>query len=348
MSRRAKKLIYNWETTRFELLNTRICDLGLKIEGTKLAGKVRWLYRDLALKKLSFKPPVYLSDSWGCPDRNPVIGVPFYLADDLLSRIEEEQAGSLEDDLEIMMLLRHEAGHAYNYAYKLFEHPGWEKTFGKFDAPYRDRYHPDPRSRRFVRHVEARHFGQTYAQKHPDEDFAETFAVWLTPRSGWRDRYRSWPAMSKLRYVDRVMKMLRGKRPVETGEAPEDSTRDMQQLLVEYYGLRLEKYQAQAQGYVDDFLIEIFAGQAKWTGVQGVHQALKENGRHIVKRVSHWTGLDEEALTPLLLKMIERSRKLKLRVHRADLEGKLTDITAVMATLAMNYAYTGKFLVNFK
>ncbi|MBI3891257.1 MAG: hypothetical protein HY303_06975 [Candidatus Wallbacteria bacterium] len=211
-----------------------------------------------------------------------------------------------------------------------------------------DRYNPDPRSRLFVRHVEATHFGRTYAQKHPDEDFAETFAVWMTPRSGWRERYRTWPAMAKLRYVDRVMKMLRGKRPQMTGDRPEDSTRDMQQLLVEYYGQRLEKFQAQAQGYVDDFLVEIFAGQAKWQGVLGVHQVLKENGRSITRRVSHWTGLDEETLTPLLLKMIERSRRLKLRVHRADVDAKLVDVTAVMSTLAMNYVYTGKFLVSFK
>ncbi len=342
----ARKLVYSWETTRYELLNTRICDLGVKLDGSPLAGRIRRLYRELADKGLSFRPPVYLSDGWGCPDRNPTIGVPFYLSDDCLSQLEAEQAGRLEDDAEVMMLLRHEAGHAYNYAFKLFEHPGWTKTFGSFDLPYQESYQPAPHSRRFVRHIEALNFGRTYAQKHPDEDFAETFAVWLTPRSGWRMVYADWPAIKKLRYVDRVMKTLRGRRPPLTPEEPGDSIREMEQLLAEFYGQRLEKFQARAQGYVDDFLVEIFAGQVQWTGVLGVHQMLRERGRELVNRVSHWTGLEDAVLTPLLHKMVERSHKLKLRVHRADVDAKLAELTAVMATLAMNYVYTGKFLVS--
>ena len=42
-----------------------------------------------------------------------------------------------------------------------------------------------------------------YAQKHPDEDWAETFAVWLEG-GPWRRRYRDWQvALAKLEYVDR-------------------------------------------------------------------------------------------------------------------------------------------------
>src|SRR4030067_225375 len=76
---------------------------------------------------------------------------------------------------------RAEAGPPFNYAYKLYETAEWRELFGPFNRPYRERYRPVPFDRNFVRHLEG-----WYAQKHPDEDFAETFAVWLTPRSRWR------------------------------------------------------------------------------------------------------------------------------------------------------------------
>ena len=132
-------------------------------------------------KRFRFKPEVYLTDGWGCPDRTPVIGIPFYLADPRLARLEEEQTGEVEDPRTIMMLLRHEAGHAVNYAYRLWRRPSWGEIFGPFTKPYRDSFRPDRMSRHYVRHIAVYPYGRTYAQKHPDEDFAETFAVWLTP-----------------------------------------------------------------------------------------------------------------------------------------------------------------------
>ena len=167
------------------LLGQRISGLGLKLEGSPMERYVADLYRDLEAKGLKrFRPPTYFTDEWGCPSEEPIIGIPFYLADANLARLEK-QFDDLEDVREIRMYLRHEAGHAFNYAYKLFETPEWRERFGPFNRPYRDRYRPVPFHRGFVRHMEG-----WYAQKHPDEDFAETFAVWLTPRSRWRQRYR--------------------------------------------------------------------------------------------------------------------------------------------------------------
>src|SRR6266850_2747688 len=176
-----------------ELLSKPIRDLGLKIEGSSVERFVLQLYRELEQKGLKkFRPKVYLSDEWGCPSEEPVIGIPFYLADPKLQKLEREM-NDLEDAREIMMYLRHEAGHAFNYAYRLFATPEWRKRFGPFNRRYRDFYRPVPFSRRYVRHIAG-----WYAQKHPDEDFAVTFAVWLTPRSNWRRRYRDWPALAKL------------------------------------------------------------------------------------------------------------------------------------------------------
>src|SRR5262245_56823494 len=158
------------------LLGERINRLGLKLEGSPMERYVADLYRELEAKGLRrFRSPTYLTDEWGCPSEEPIIGIPFYLADTKLSRLEKE-FDDLEDAREIRMYLRHEAGHAFNYAYKLYEEPEWRERFGPFHRPYRERYRPVPFHRGFVRHMEG-----WYAQKHPDEDFAETFPVWLAP-----------------------------------------------------------------------------------------------------------------------------------------------------------------------
>ncbi|HMO37244.1 MAG TPA: hypothetical protein PKA06_14495, partial [Gemmatales bacterium] len=114
---RALSVVNGWETVRYELLQTRLCDLGISIEDEDIDQCVHRLYRELDSKKLEFHPRCYLTDGWGCPNEVPIIGVPFYLADRRLARLEEEQTGELEDDQFVMMLLRHEAGHALNYAY---------------------------------------------------------------------------------------------------------------------------------------------------------------------------------------------------------------------------------------
>ena len=109
---RTSSLINSWDTIRYELLNTRVCDLVLTIEDSPLAAPVERLRREFAARALRFQPTFYLTDSWGCPDEVPVIGIPFYLADKRLRQIEEEQTGEVEDDQLLMMFLRHEAGHA--------------------------------------------------------------------------------------------------------------------------------------------------------------------------------------------------------------------------------------------
>src|SRR5205809_6237194 len=160
-----------------ELLGKRISQLGLKLEGSPVERFVHQLQRELERKGLRrFRPVCYLTDEWGCPSGQPVIGVPFYLADPALARLERAM-NDLEDEQEIMMYLRHEAGHAFNYAYRLYTTPEWRARFGPYNRRYRDHYPPVPFSRQHVRHIARR-----FAQKHPDEDFPETFAVWLTPR----------------------------------------------------------------------------------------------------------------------------------------------------------------------
>ena len=231
----------SWETLRQRLLGRRICDLELRVKGSPLESFVRQLERELSAKGMNYVPAFYLTDSWGCPDKVPVVGIPFYLACTLLGRIEKEQTGDLEDRQTVMQLLRHEAGHAINYAFRLWEEPGWKDTFGSFSKPYREVFHPNPWSRRFVRHLRSWPYGHTYAQKHPDDDFAETFAVWLTPRSGWRRKYRCWPAIHKLMYVDRLMRKICDQQPKCKGGRLVKPVSRLTMPLAEHYSRRAKQ-----------------------------------------------------------------------------------------------------------
>ena len=219
-----------------EILSKPIRQLGLKVEGSPLERFVQQLYKELDAKGLHrFHPKCYLTDEWGCPNMEPVIGIPFYLADPKLQRLEAEM-NDIEDARQIMMYLRHEAGHAFNYAYALYKTQEWRSLFGPFRRPYRDNYKPVAFSRQFVRHMEG-----WYAQKHPDEDFAETFAVWLTPRSNWRKRYQGWGAMKKLLYVDRIGRKFGDADPVVARGDTDITVEEMEVTVGEFYQRALEQ-----------------------------------------------------------------------------------------------------------
>ena len=136
------------------------------------------------------KPHFYLSTEWGVPFDTISIGIPFYLARQDLTAVHAERVGHLEGAgrVDLLRYLRHEMGHVVNYAYKLYEQAEWIRHFGPMTRPYEENYRPEPFSRRYVRHLPG-----WYAQKHPDEDWSETFAVWMTPRLDWRTQYADWP-----------------------------------------------------------------------------------------------------------------------------------------------------------
>jgi len=336
-----RSLVKSWETVRFELLKTRISALDLVIEGSPLERFVARLRREMEAKRFRFKPEVYLTDIWGCPDRTPVIGVPFYLADLRLARLEEEQAGDVEDPKTIMMLLRHEAGHAVNYAYRLWRRPSWGEIFGPFTKPYRDAFRPDRTSRHYVRHIAAYPYGRTYAQKHPDEDFAETFAVWLTPRSNWRERYRNWPVIRKLLYVDRLMKDIRGSAPESRRGRHLRPVDRMNLTLAEHYGKKAERFRRDARGYVDDSLHDAFPA-SRGQVLRPAVALFKRYHDRLVERVVHWSVLTPAEADALLRKLEARAAALGLS-YRPGAEGeRLMDVMSLVIALALDFAYTGR------
>lgn len=341
-SARTSSLVNNWNTIRYELLNTRMCDLNLVIEGSPLEPSVKRLRREFAARSIRFEPTFYLTDSWGCPDEVPVIGIPFYLADKRLKQIEREQTGEIEDEQQIMMYLRHEAGHAMNYAYHLWERADWTGIFGRFSKPYRDIFQPNPASREFVRHIHHSQHGPSYAQKHPDEDFAETFAVWLTPRSAWRRIYRQWPALRKLRYVDSLMRHIHDRPPRCTGGRLVNPIETLEIRLAEHYGQRAERYRAAAQGYVDDRLRDLFP-PTRGRHKTPAHELLTRHHGEVVARVARWSRLPENEVSTILDKLERRAEALNLVVARANVEERLLDVTALATALAMDVTYMGRF-----
>jgi len=321
-----------------EILSKPIRELGLKVEGSPLERFVQQLYRELETKKLmKFRPPVYLTDEWGCPSGEPIIGIPFYLAHPQLAQLEKE-TNDLEDSREIMMILRHEAGHAFNYAYKLHRTPEWKQLFGPFRRPYHDSYRPVLFSRNHVRYLPG-----WYAQKHPDEDFAETFAVWLTPRSAWRKRYRGWGAMAKLLYVDRIARELANFDPLRRRAETDVTVNEMEMTVAEFYHRNGQQIQL-GDLLLDTDLRDIFDASKRRKSAKPAAQFLQQHRKTVVDKVAYWTG----AQRPLVKKLVEAVEKRLAELNLfADLNREsehLVQITVYATAMAINYVAKGKFV----
>ena len=323
---------------RRALLRRPIRELALRLEGSPIEPLLRRLERELRRKLERFRPMYYLTDEWGCPSGQPVIGIPFYLADRELMRIERH-ANELETPGEIMMYLRHEAGHAFNYAYRLYQRPEWRDTFGPYRRRYSDDYRPVPFSREYVRHLPG-----WYAQKHPDEDFAETFAIWLTPKSEWRKRYRGWPALKKLRLVDRFGRELSGKDPKVLRGRP-DITADQMNLTVGQYVKRsAARSRAVFQAAFDHHLEDIFlrpgvaprSSRAAWEIVEQHRVALTNT-------ITTWTGVPRGVVRALVDSIAAATRKRGYRGVRGKERDYLVRLTAYTTALAASYMTRGKF-----
>jgi len=324
-----------WDEERSALLGKRISEMGLEIRGSRVERLIDELYKELAARGISFRPTVYLSDEWGCPDSTPLIGVPFYLADPRLERLEQEMSGSVEDDVESMRYLRHECGHAINYAFKLYNRADWRRTFGPFSRPYRERYRADPLSREHVRHILG-----WYAQKHPDEDFAETFAVWLTPELDWRSEYAGWPALRKLEYVDRVMSEIRELTPESVSPTADDvPVESMNYTIAEHYGGETESIPIGDARQFDTDLRRIFAARSHAPQGMPADHFIARHYREILVRLSYWTSERPTVVRSLLDHLITRSRALGLKVSGLD-AATLIELTAFGTAVVMNYRHT--------
>lgn len=305
-----------------QLLPVRIRDLGLALESSPVAELVRHLYAELELRGLRhFRPLCYLSDEWGSPSGEPVIGIPFYLGDARVATLEDA-LNDVEGEREIMMYLRHEAGHAFNHAYELDRTQEWRSVFGSVRRPYRDDYPFVPFSRDFVRYIPG-----WYAQKHPDEDFAETFAVWLDPSTQWRERYVGWGALRKLEYVDRIATELADQPPPRERGRTDITTDEMEQTVEQM----LREYHVDETPIVADLPLEadlrdIFTPTDPDAPLAA--DSLAGMRRDIVDKVSSWTGVRRSLVRSVVLAIEQHLRELELRATREQMIELTVYITA--------------------
>ena len=318
------------------LLDLSISDLGVTIEGTWLEQCVHRLYDELEERGLRLRPHVWLSDEWFSPDGVPGIAMPFYLAHPRLMKLERSQLLEVEGGTrrECMQILRHEAGHSFQHAYRLHRKRRWQQLFGKSSKQYPEYYRPNPTSKRYVQHLRL-----WYAQAHPDEDFAETFAVWLRPRSDWKRRYAGWPALRKLEYVDELMAEVADQPPVVQSRARVDPAHRIRRTLREHYDERRERYSVERPKIWDRDLRRLFSDDASHAGHEAASTFLRRHRGQIRRRVARWTGEYQFTLEMVLEDMIERCRELGLRAVGADRELEI-DFAVLLTVKTMHFLYS--------
>lgn len=321
------------------LWDQRVDALGLRVEASPIFALVEQVHAELAAAGIAFRPAYCVSNEWGCPDLVPLVGIPFFLVDPRFHAVEEEHADDLEDAARILAGIRHEVGHALNYAFRLYLEVEWTGVFGDFFADYDDDYRPLPFAAGYVRHLPG-----WYSQKHPDEDFAETFALWLTPGSNWRERYATQPrALAKLEYVDRAMRRV-GTLAPEVDPAQADADPDELAFTVrEYYTTRATEDAGPVDElgpWLDDDLRGIFSADGIGTDAEGILLARR---RTIMNSVSTFTGARLYVVKALIDAVGARLHTLGLRALPGREIDAVTEVTALVAALVANFVQTGHF-----
>lgn len=332
-----------WESLKDEeLLQMRFCDLNLGIAGSEVEERVQKLASRLEAKGLSLRPRCYLGAEWLSPDGVPAIAIPFYLAHPRLKQLELKQMleveGGTPEDCD--KLMAHECGHAIDHAYGFSKRPKWREVFGDPHTEYHpETYKPRPYSRAFVRHLP-----NWYAQAHPDEDFAETFAVWLSSTPDrWRQQYAGWKALEKLEYIEKIMNEARKKPPrVKGGRVIADASK-MKKTLAKHYASRRKLWSADYPDFYDADLRKIFGELTP--GDETAARFMRRYRRSIVAAVVNWTGEPKYTVDRLAAKLVSRAAALNLGTPR-DEPALLIDIGSYLSALVTNYLHTGKFKRN--
>jgi hypothetical protein len=320
-----------------ELLEIPLKDLKVRLEGAWLADCLKTLNAELRKRGLLVKVHGWVSDEWFSPPETPGIAIPFYLAHPRLKRLERKMMLEVEGGTrrDCMKLLRHEAGHVVEYAYALHKRKRWQRLFGRASEPYPHHYRPDPSSKKHVQHLR-----RWYAQCHPDEDFAETFAVWLTPRSNWKRRYGEWPrALEKLEYIDELMAEIAGEKPLPQKRSEIDPISKLKGTLAQHYAAKRKRYAIETPTVFDRELRKVFPEDARRKNPPHAASIIRSNRAKIIRSVAKRTGEYPFALDAAIDDMITRCKALKLRSPRSEQHVR-SEITAMLSSKAVHTHYS--------
>ncbi|WP_375777462.1 putative zinc-binding metallopeptidase [Bradyrhizobium sp. ma5] len=324
---------FAWEKlTDAQLLDQRLSSLRVAVEGTWLADCVSTLYEELEERGIRLRPHAWISSEWFSPADVPGIAIPFYLAHPRLMKLEKKMMLDVEGASwsECMAILRHEAGHAIQHGYQLQRRRRWQQLFGPSSQHYPRYYRPNPASRNYVQHLRL-----WYAQSHPDEDFAETFAVWLRPRSNWRTRYAGWPALKKLEYVDELMGEIAGERPLLTTRERVDPLHTLKQTLGEHYKKKQAFYAFTPPKTYDRDLSKLFSADPRHHRHPPAASFIRRHRAQVRQLVARWTGENQLTLDAVLDDMISRCRELNLRAVGPE-QKLVTNFTILLTAKTMH------------
>jgi len=297
-----------------ELLASRFCDLPVSLHHTAVARRARHVFSELKARGISVRPSIWLSEEWFNPDGVVGFAIPFYLAHPRLIRLERqlmlEAEGVAEADC--LRILRHETGHAIDEAFQLYRTAEYRRTFGSPMQAYPTSYVIAPVSRDYVINLNA-----WYAQAHPVEDFAETFAVWLGSRN-WPSRYRNWPALGKLRQIDRWMQQLGKRAPLQRNGAPVEGLQTNKRTLEQHYREKRAFYGVATSGEYDSALQRIFPPRSIHDRRQrSAASLLTQSAKDLRSRAGRQLGVPAYAVDQVLRQLTRRARALDLRVTRS-------------------------------
>jgi len=323
------------------LLKWRICDLDLKIAGSELEDCILQLNAELERREIRFRPHFWLSSEWFSPDGVPGVAIPFFLAHPRLKKLEKAHMLDVEGGNRdwCMKLLRHETGHAIANAYQVHRRKQWREHFGSPTQAYPETYLPKPYSKRFVVHLNG-----WYAQSHPHEDWAETFAVWLKPNSDWRHRYRGWSALKKLRFVDALMTEIHDQPQRVRSRKFVEPVSKLRMTLGDYYAEKQATYIVETPDFYDRHMLRLFSNQAEHRQHETAARYLQRLRPEISEIISRWSYEYRYRVDQIIQVLIQRSERLKLHVAHDDPRLKL-DTVACVTMLVMNHLNNGGFHV---
>ncbi len=355
--RRSRALLFNRPTEKLELLLTPLNRLPITIEDSFFGEALRVVRADLKRARIKYlEPQYYLSTGYGTVAGTTTIALGFYDCNDVLQEINHELRGFRYTRDEIINIIRHEVGHAFAYGYKLYRRKDFRQVFkvkGNYfnTYPLTDRYveRANPWSRDFVNPG-----GDYYAQKHPDDDFAETFMVWLMPRYNWRRAYRRYPgALRKLEFVDKLVSEVRRTEPL-IDQSPNlyEPLDDFRETLARFYRLRTTRaYRKRATGYIDPDLIDMFWRPAPTRGKRKREQDyvhadnfIRKHKRDIAAQVSRWSEVDPRVVQDFLDKCRARAHALDLWVRKETREKKVIEFTSYVSYRCGLYASNERYL----
>ena len=325
-----------------QLLELRLCDLDIRLQGNRIWTWINKLQKELQEAGFAFRPHFWLGEEFFCPQGVPGIAIPFYLAHPVLENLEKEHMFEAEgsDEANAMKILRHECGHAIENAYRLQRKKLRIKLFGRSSQKYPELYVPKRSSRSFVINL-----GNHYAQSHPDEDFAETFAVWLRPDFDWRKKYLRWPARKKLLYIDQLMSEIAVSSPLIRNKKRIEALKSNKKTLRQYYEekkIRFGLHKDQEFNHRD--IKKVFSNHTEYAGNKSAVKFIRSVRKEVRQRVSYWTGQYRYLVDEVIKEIYEHCKTEQMRI-KFDEENTKQEFILLVTTRSLNYLHEGGYKI---